>query len=239
MVTRWRAAACRGRWGPALASALAAAGLAVATAGAAQTDGARGQDGRVFRHEAHRSVTCGVCHAREERHRVVRSWTPRDCAACHHDDATPAGCTSCHEPASFAAPRQTATPMALSVWEAPRVRDLVFDHGRHAEVGCLDCHRGGMSPSPEACASCHVYHHRPEAECARCHVAPEPAVHGLAAHGSCGGAGCHSDAATQRPMLSRSSCLVCHDGQREHRPGRTCVRCHIKPAGEGREHGDL
>lgn len=219
-----------------LALCLAALGV-VAAAGpagsAAQAVPAVDPERRAFRHAQHERVTCGVCHALEERHRSRRRWTAQDCAACHHGEATPAGCTSCHERADFASPRRTTTPMHLSVWESPRTRELTFDHDRHADVGCLDCHQGGMSRAPESCSSCHVNHHRPEAECAQCHVAPDPAVHDLASHASCGA--CHSAEATARPMLSRPSCLVCHEGQREHRPGRSCAQCHIMPRTTARE----
>ncbi len=186
-------------------------------------------DRRPFRHDEHAAVSCGDCHRAGERHRAVRQWTARDCEACHHGASLPAGCTACHEPAELGAPRSIATPLSLSVWSEPRVRDLVFDHGRHGEVGCLDCHRGGMWLAAEPCVSCHVEHHRPEAECASCHVAPEPGVHGLAAHLTCGGSGCHSSEATERPVHTRPSCLVCHTEQRDHRPDRPCVACHVKP----------
>lgn len=192
-------------------------------------------------------MTCGDCHRADERHRATRRWTVRDCAACHHGAEVVAGCTSCHERAEFAAPRSTATPMALSVWAETRVRALVFEHDRHSAVGCLDCHRGGMNLPPENCASCHTDHHRPEAQCAHCHRAPDPAVHDLAAHATCTGAGCHAVEVTTRPMLSRQFCLVCHEAERDHRQGRVCIDCHIKPAPPGTprsgteppDHGDL
>jgi hypothetical protein len=190
-------------------------------------------DRRPFRHDAHRAVACGTCHRPDERHRDLRRWTARDCEACHHGDATPAGCTSCHERAEFVPPRRSPTPMALSVWPGSRVRDLVFEHERHDGIGCLDCHRGGMRVPAEHCSACHTDHHRPEAECASCHVPPAPDVHGLAAHLTCGGAGCHSSEATLRPMHSRTSCLVCHTEQRDHRPRRDCVACHVKPGPRG------
>jgi hypothetical protein len=221
-----------------LALCVAAAGLAVPAGSSAQSRTGQeaqtvAQERRAFRHAQHRGVTCGECHAVEQRHRSRRTWTAQACAACHHGEATPAGCTSCHQRADFAAPRRTTTPMALSVWESPRVRELMFEHDRHTEMGCLDCHQGGMSLPPEACSSCHVHHHRPEAECARCHVAPDPAVHDLASHASCGA--CHSAEATARPMLSRPFCLVCHEAQREHRPDRSCTQCHIMPRTTARE----
>jgi hypothetical protein len=205
---------------------------------------------RPFRHTEHRSVTCGDCHRADERHRATRRWTARDCAACHHGQASALlGCTSCHERATFAAPRWTATPMGLSVWAETRLRDVMFEHDRHTAVGCLDCHRSGMNLPPESCSTCHTDHHRPEAQCAHCHRAPDAAVHDLAAHATCTGAGCHAAEVTTRPMLSRQFCLVCHDDQREHRPGRVCVDCHIKPTHppphlttpgtEPTDHGDL
>jgi hypothetical protein len=213
----------------ALVVAVPADSAAQSTARPAMED----RDPRAFLHARHESVTCGVCHALEERHRSRRVWTAGDCAACHHGNATPAGCTSCHERADFAAPRRTNTPMKLSVWDAPRTRELVFDHARHAEVGCLDCHQGGMGLPPQSCSTCHTQHHRPQAECSHCHVAPDPAVHDLASHASCGA--CHSAEATARPMLSRPSCLVCHESKREHRAGRSCAACHIMPRTTARE----
>jgi len=205
---------------------------------------------RPFRHADHGRVTCGDCHRADERHRAERRWAAGDCAACHHGEAAAqVGCTSCHERATFVAPRWTSTPMALSVWDGTRLRQVVFEHERHAAVGCLDCHRGGMSLPPESCGACHSDHHRPEAQCAHCHRAPDPAVHDLAAHATCTGAGCHAAEATTRPMLSRQFCLVCHDQQRDHRPGRVCIDCHIQPEHppphvssrrtEPADHGDL
>lgn len=218
--------------------ALAVAALAAPTVVHAQILGevdstsVADREPRSFEHAKHRAVTCGVCHAVEQRHRSRRSWTAQDCAACHHGEDTPVGCTSCHERTDLAAPLRAATVMALSVWSDSRVRNLSFDHGLHGELGCLDCHQGGMTRPPETCESCHENHHRPDAECARCHVPPDPAIHDLAAHGSCGGSGCHSVEATARPMLSRTSCELCHQEQREHQPGRSCAQCHIP----GRDH---
>lgn len=228
---------------PALPVALVLAALlivafAVPTAAHAQviiggdTTAAVDREPRSFEHEKHRAMTCGVCHAVEDRHRSRRSWTVQDCNACHHGEDAPVGCTSCHQRTDLTAPRPTATIMALSVWDGPRVRNLSFDHDRHADVGCVDCHRRGMTRPPETCESCHENHHRPDAECARCHIPPEPEIHDLAAHGSCAGGGCHSVEATARPMLSRTSCELCHQDQREHEPGRSCALCHIP----GRDH---
>lgn len=243
----------RGRPGPVCGAwarvrpGLMALGLVLATltapAGAAAQEAvtdpdtavSEGPQERAFRHALHRSVSCGTCHAVEERHRARRSWTPEDCAACHHGEEAPVGCTSCHQREDLAAPRPASTVMALSVWREPRVRDLMFDHRLHGEVGCLDCHQGGMSRPPQSCASCHENHHRPEAECANCHVPPEPEVHPMAAHLTCGGSGCHAVADTTPRLLSRTSCELCHVEQRMHNRGRECVRCHILPGYASRE----
>lgn len=185
---------------------------------------------RAFLHADHlRTIACGDCHRPEERHVGPASWSPPDCAACHHGEGVVAGCTTCHARAGLAGPRVRATPLSLSVWDGPEVRDLPFDHARHRDIGCLECHRQGMTRPPEACASCHAGHHRPEAECASCHVAPAPAAHDRSAHLGCGGAGCHAQAGTPAPMLSRTACLVCHEAQREHRPDGVCAACHVVP----------
>lgn len=203
---------------------------------AATADPAAGDPGRrAFQHARHRSVACAACHAREDRHRSSKSWSARDCAACHHADVAVAGCRACHATDALAAPRSASVAMALSVWSGARVRELAFDHDRHGEVGCASCHQGGVDLPPQSCTSCHESHHQATAGCSQCHEAPGPAVHDVAVHGSCAGAGCHSVEGAARPMLSRSSCELCHEAQREHRPGRSCARCHIMPRTGARE----
>ncbi len=192
---------------------------------------AQEQARRPFEHEYHRNVPCTSCHTSGGQHGVPREWTAETCASCHHDPARGMSCDACHERATFADPRPVAQTMHLSVWRESRTRVLSFDHHLHVQLACRDCHEGAGLLEPPECASCHQNHHRAGVECAQCHRAPDPGVHDLRAHASCGGSGCHSEAATRRPMLSRPSCLICHPGQRDHKPGLECASCHVVPEG--------
>lgn len=204
--------------------------LALGLAGQVETY-AQEQPRRTFLHEYHRSVVCTSCHTSGGQHGVPRQWTAESCASCHHDATRETTCAACHQPDTYEGPRPVTQTLRLSVWAESRTRDLSFDHRLHVGLDCRGCHEGGALLEPPDCASCHLNHHRPEVECAQCHTAPDPGVHGLEAHLSCGGSGCHSDAATRRPMLSRPSCLICHAPQREHMPGKSCVSCHVVPQG--------
>lgn len=186
---------------------------------------------RPFLHEYHTGLSCTSCHTSGGRHGVPRGWTAEACASCHHDPARAVTCDACHERETYVAPRPVTQTLHLSVWDEPRTRELSFDHELHVRLDCRSCHEGNGPLEPPACARCHASRHRPEEECAQCHRAPDAGVHGLEAHLSCGGSGCHSDAATRRPMLSRPSCLICHPGEREHKPDRECASCHVVPEG--------
>lgn len=204
------------------------AGLALGL-GAAKDAEAQQAQPRRFRHEIHQNLPCTGCHASGGQHGVPRGWTPASCAACHHDPARNMACEACHPRETYTAPRLVVQTLQLSVWDQSRTRELGFDHGLHVRLDCRRCHQGEGLLTPRVCADCHQSHHRPEVECAQCHRAPDPGVHGLEAHRSCAGSGCHSDAATRRPMLSRPSCLICHETKRDHKPGRSCITCHIIP----------
>jgi len=192
---------------------------------------AQEQAPRPFEHEYHRNVPCTSCHTSGGQHGVPREWTAETCASCHHDPARGMSCDACHQRATYADPRPVTQTMHLSVWRESRTRELSFDHRLHIQLACRNCHEGAGLLKPPDCASCHQNHHRAGVECAQCHRAPDPGVHGLEAHASCGGAGCHSEVATRRPMLSRGSCLICHPGKRDHKPGLECASCHIVPEG--------
>jgi hypothetical protein len=197
------------------------------------------QQARPFRHAAHRALSCGGCHPTGERHRMVRVWTPADCAACHHDPARAYPCANCH-PAEVLPPAgRVPVTLSLTVWDSAAIRDLPFAHARHAAKSCQECHipPAGAAARTE-CAACHTDHHRPEADCAQCHRPARPGAHGLAVHLTCAGSGCHERVAepvplrgvAMRPLLSRTLCLLCHPEQREHEPGGTCHVCHRIPA---------
>ncbi len=103
---------------------------------------------RHARDYAGNAISCTACHSGG-----VRSFQPADCAACHteHDAAFMAGhtekygpaCQDCHD-------------------GVDRMRN--FDHarlfpldGRHAEIGCQDCHAGfKFRGTPRACVECHA-----------------------------------------------------------------------------------
>jgi hypothetical protein len=188
---------------------------------------------RPFRHSQHESVSCTSCHGVGDEHRVTIVRTPRDCAACHHGpDVTPRySCSDCHSAADMPQPGPVPATLALSVWDEPRIRDLPFDHERHTELQCQDCHTSPILLSVEReCASCHAEHHYPDAECTSCHLPTEPEAHDPQAHLTCSGSGCHSGESAERPALSRSLCIMCHTEQWDHEPGGDCASCHMIPA---------
>ena len=220
-----RTVTCGARWWRVARLVLA---LWLATPGGV---GAQAEARRPFSHEVHRNLTCTSCHSSGGEHGVPRDWTPGACASCHHDPSRGMTCDACHRREAYADPRPVPQALHLSVWQAPRTRELSFDHHLHVRLQCRDCHEGTGLLAPPDCASCHQNHHREGVECVQCHRPPDPGVHSLEAHASCGGAGCHSEVATRRPMLSRASCLICHAEKRDHKPGRECASCHLVPEG--------
>lgn len=189
------------------------------------------QQPRPFRHEEHEAVSCSACHVAGAEHRAAdtRIWTPRMCAACHHDPTQPYTCAHCHGPGDLPAPGPVSQTLDLTVWEHPSVRELPFAHETHAGVACVECHATPvMLQVDRECASCHVEHHRPAAECTQCHV-PEPEGHGIEVHLTCAGAGCHSPDSGLQPTHSRTLCLTCHTDQRDHEPDGDCATCHMIP----------
>jgi hypothetical protein len=186
---------------------------------------------RPFRHAAHEAVACAECHGTGAQHRAVRAWTAADCAACHHDPARPLSCVQCHDPDDVARPRAMLMRMTLSLRADPVARPTTFDHVRHAAYACAECHRpeSGVFLTPTACATCHTEHHEGRAQCGACHASAEPETHGLVAHLTCAGSGCHAVAADRQPVLSRELCLFCHVEQRDHHPGGVCYECHVLP----------
>lgn len=188
------------------------------------------QAARPFEHNRHERISCRECHGTGERHRTLTVQTPQDCAACHHDPRRDYACGDCHRAAELPAPGAVPAPMALTVWESSRTRTLPFAHETHAGITCEDCHRTPVTRAVNReCAACHAEHHRPEANCASCHLSPERSVHQAESHLSCAGSGCHAPAAAPAPTLSRSLCVMCHTEQRNHEPGSGCTACHQIP----------
>ncbi|MGH7668138.1 MAG: hypothetical protein ACRENQ_01490 [Gemmatimonadaceae bacterium] len=187
----------------------------------------------------HTNVECTSCHAP-----VLASGsppTPDQCAACHHGPAQMRTCTTCHIPSTFG-PMTLHVTWKLSVWPAPRPRDVPFDHAWHKGVKCQSCHTDppAMLPARE-CASCHV-HHEGKVDCRVCHRPPSAAVHSVAIHSAatgCAGSGCHQSPPVHVANLSRDECLVCHADRANHQPGKVCATCHMippnRPASGGKE----
>jgi len=195
-----------------------------------------------FRHEKHRGLQCQRCHTTVPGHTVhtnvactschasVPATGPipaaAQCAACHHAATQPYPCANCHAPATRG--RLTLTVnWQLSVWPAPRPRDVTFDHNWHTNLQCASCHtdRPAMVPV-RACGSCHE-HHDGKADCRTCHRPPPAGIHTVAAHDGCAGPGCHQSPPVRVATLSRNECLLCHADRVNHQPGRVCAQCHM------------
>lgn len=186
---------------------------------------------RPFLHAQHEGIACVQCHGRAGEHGVLTVRTARDCAACHHDPARGYECQACHDETSIPAHREVGISLRLTVWEGARSRILPFDHRTHEGLTCQQCHTGAVLLAPErGCAECHADHHRPEAECSSCHRPTPLERHGLESHLTCTGSGCHGGTVGERPLLSRTLCLLCHIDQRDHEPGLSCHPCHMVPS---------
>ncbi len=182
-----------------------------------------------FSHGDHRAERCASCHDSRERHGALTVRANADCQRCHHAGPAREQCTTCHAQAELR--RRTANAertFPLTARAEPVTRRLRFDHERHAEVACAQCHSTPLTRAADNadCASCHAPHHRPAANCLACHAGANAlGTHRVEAHGTCATAACHGQRAAALPV-SRESCVVCHEAQINHRPGRTCETCH-------------
>lgn len=204
-----------------------------------------------FPHEKHRGLPCQRCHAAVPGHTMHANIacsachapvpvtgpvpTPDQCAACHHSETQSRSCTTCHAPSTVGALTLTQT-WKLSVWPAPRPRQLNFDHRWHTSQPCAACHtnRPAMVPT-RPCASCHV-HHEGQVDCRNCHQTPPAGAHTIAIHASptgCAGSGCHQNPPVTVATLSRNECLVCHADRANHQPGKVCSTCHMLAPAQG------
>jgi hypothetical protein len=213
------------------ATVIAIAGAVAARAGDAPAGASAAAQSRPFRHVVHQAISCSECHQTGPQHRSPRTWTPADCAACHHDARRAMQCAQCHAPGTWDAPRRTLLQLALSVRPEREVRPVTFEHQRHATLQCAQCHdpAAGVRLTPPPCASCHTEHHRGAAECSTCHLPAPAGTHGLQVHLTCAGSECHALSPATQPTLSRPFCLLCHEEQREHEPGGLCHECHRVP----------
>lgn len=190
-----------------------------------------------FRHADHRGVACVTCHPSEEQHGGLAVTRREDCLECHHRDPGQVVCADCHAERELRGERRLSRRLELSTGTAAE-RPLSFDHAEHEDVGCTECHTGGLrlSAGDLSCAECHEEHHGVDARCVACHVEAAEDAHPVeTAHVTCGGSGCHTTLPFDRVPRSRPACLSCHQDLLDHRPGRPCVECHPTPQREPAE----
>lgn len=190
--------------------------------------GAR-RDTTTFRHDRHASLECVACHQSGRRTGGVINATARNCAGCHHAD-TELGrsCARCHEGAEMSTRRMVATSVEMSVWPAPRTRQLGFEHPNHEKFACAECHAANRERTLlKNCASCHAEHHEATRNCGSCHRGVED-LHDRGLHVTgCGTSGCHVRETTAAVTPARAVCVACHRGQASHMRGRECATCHL------------
>lgn len=194
------------------------------------------QDTGRFAHGDHRGVECTACHTSERTHGGLTVTGLTDCRSCHHTEPVVRRCSACHQPREYAGRTYgRAQTFQLSVGRTDPTRTLDFDHRRHDDIGCTECHRGGLAlgAADVRCSSCHEEHHQPDRACIACHVDPAQGAHPVSVHVTgCAGSGCHEAVppALRGVPRTRSFCLACHQEQREHMVGGNCADCHRLPA---------
>ena len=218
------------RRSPVVARCIALAGaLAFAPAAEAQAN----QDPSRFQHEVHASYQCGECHGTGRPTTASnRTW----CADCHHVDVSYTQCQRCHDPTAIA-PEAVRAQVTFRLSVADDVtRSLTFEHQRHLDLGCANCHAGGFGLGAVAeCTTCHVDHHEPGRACTACHSEPPTTAHPKEIHldlAGCGAAGCHVSEGLDYAALEdeRMLCLSCHVAQTEHETADPCAECHLLEA---------
>jgi class III cytochrome C family protein len=183
-----------------------------------------------FNHAPHRNLDCALCHGFERRHGEVRLRSSADCAACHHQGRSATPCETCHAKRTLAFSRTEAVQVALSVWDAPKTRDLPFPHARHSGLPCNSCHAKGGERAQADCAKCHEAHHAAGTQCTICHAAPPADAHDADVHeAEC--TDCHAKGPQRSKPDTRAFCLTCHRGQVDHNPGKICADCHKVSSG--------
>ena len=201
----------------------------------------------------HRYVLCKSCHTPDDGGQPRYSGLAfASCSACHrvdpHKGAFKQGCDSCHTTFTWKRSAFTAT----------------FDHskthfvleGKHAAVGCMECHTGGDFKTPiahDACADCHKpdphggqFAKRSDGgKCESCHTVQgwSPSTFSAVDHAKTGFAlifphakvrcsSCHVPAGKDtRFKIKYAFCIDCHkdehDGQFAAVPwNNRCERCH-------------
>ena len=180
-----------------------------------------------FSHDEHEQYTCINCHETNEGHGDLRFEIPRGCQLCHHGGENQfAECSSCHEQQN-----EVETTMLGSIADNAIERSVSFDHVRHADVACADCHADPVSRGSPAtttsCQDCHESHHQEELTCSGCHIADAATEdHSGVGHYTC--SECHAEATVALTQPNRALCATCHEPQAQnHYEPRSCSECHM------------
>jgi hypothetical protein len=168
----------------------------------------------------HAQVACPQCHTlgrdNQPRYTGMAFGNCSDCHADPHHDGFSQTCQSCHSTASW---KKISAPALNRTFDHSQTKFPLL--GKHAQVGCVQCHGGGDFKKTlvfQKCADCH----RPDphggqfakrtggGECSSCHTIDgfKPAKFGLKEH-----------AATAYPLQGKHATLQ-------------CLECHI-PRGKG------
>lgn len=164
--------------------------------------------------DRHAGVECSQCHAKGRKYRDA----PQDCQGCHRQDdvhkgALGSACADCHVERGWKETRfdhdQTRYPLT----------------GRHAKVGCRDCHRtADYRSTPSTCIGCHrgddKHKGRYGERCESCHGTRDWKSVSF-----------RHDVDTKYPLRGRhreARCDSCHTGAQLYRdkPGSACIDCH-------------
>jgi nitrate/TMAO reductase-like tetraheme cytochrome c subunit len=210
-------------------------GLGVGLGGlppALQQQTAAQQQGPRFLHSQHKTVSCLRCHDDKKSHGGLKVTTLQDCRSCHHTPPVSDSCTRCHTAADMPTRTfQEVRAVHFSVGQA-RQRTFTFSHKPHEAIECGRCHTEGLARSAASvdCDACHAKHHEVDDNCMSCHQQPPASAHPVAeAHVTCTGSGCHKPPPFAGVPRTRQVCLVCHQQQVNHNPGRECSDCHALP----------
>jgi len=187
-----------------------------------------------FLHSQHKNVACLKCHDDTKTHGGLKVTTLQDCRSCHHAPPISNSCTRCHSGSDMPTRTfQETRTVTLSVGSgAPQQRTFSFRHQPHQGIDCSRCHTQGLARSAASvdCDGCHEKHHEVDNNCVSCHQQPPSSAHPSArAHVTCSGSGCHNPPPFKGVPRTRTVCLVCHQQQQNHNPGRECSDCHALP----------
>jgi len=220
-----------------LSAAAVTAGTEAAEPVAGLRDPARpvAQPGDTFSHARHKSLYCLTCHL-SRTGAMLTFEPPRGCQICHHQAPARSDCIRCHEAGSLPAVVEVHVAVAAA-GEPARDRPVAFQHERHAELRCIECHGQPVTLAPVdsagACQGCHATHHEAGRACSVCHrteAITRPHARPVRAHVACNA--CHPTAAISPLSPTRSFCLACHLPDVDHHPERECADCHFQAGQE-------